>query len=202
MSVEFKSEYLKKYVSRLLNKDIVEENDLLQVNRLTINYNKLLADEKDKAMEDLKLFNNLKDCAVMFFHIIQKDISILSSIETLESITFDFCTFDCALSGNYNNIFLNACSKLNLKEMSADNLEILKIIEAKDSIDLKDISKYQNLKELHLLNCNILNCESVLELKSLEKLDLSGSNADNKLINALREKIEVIYQDKYHPTGL
>lgn len=200
MDNKMKSKYLNKYVCRIFNTDSISENDLQKVKRLVINFNDLSENEKDEAMEDLKSFDNLEDLSLTLFSITKEDIEILKTINTLKSITFDFCKFNCRLDGKFTNIVLNACTRIELNEI--ESLKELKIIEVSEEVDLKNILRYKDLEELYILNCNVLNICEVLKLEKLEKINISGSNIGQDDVALLSEKIKVIYEKEYHPTGL
>lgn len=202
MDNKIKSIYLNKYLCRLFNSDSIGEKDLYKVKRLVINSNELSENEKDEVMDDLKLFNNLKDISLTLFSIKQKDIDILKSINSLKSITFDFCKLNCSLDGEFTNIVFNNCSGIQLNEIVMENLKELKIIGLNEKLDLKNILKCKNLEELFLLNCDVLNICEVLKFEKLKKLNISGSNIEHDNIILLCEKIQVIYEKEYHPTGV
>ena len=202
MNIEFKSTAIHKYVCRILLKDNITKDDLDTVKRLVINFNALLNDEKSKVMADLKLFNNLEHLSLTLFSITQEDIDILKSIDTLKYITFDLCKINCTLDGHFTSLVLNSCSGIDSNEITMSSLKELKIIEAPGILDLRSILSCAKLKELDILNCNILNINDLLKFEALEKVNLSGSNVDDDSISILSEHMKIIYHKEYHPTGL
>ena len=201
--IKFKSNYLNKYDYKLIQSKTIKEEDIDQIKNLTINLiNEEIEKEKNIILDELKFFNNLENCSIVGTTITKQDIEALSVIPSLKYLSFDFCIFENSLIGNYEALYLNLCSGINIKNILVESLHTLYIVEAKEVLNLNEISKYSNLKELVLLNCELLNYEKILKLESLKTINLSGSNINENFINLLKENTKVIYEKIYRPTGL
>ena len=89
----------------------------------------------------------------------------------------------------YNKILIN---KLNIKKEDFENFKLLKAMNQKFDLDIKDIeNKELNLRFEYLGN-EILEYLKIMEFKELKELDLSGNNiSDIKILEKVKfEKLE------------
>lgn len=200
MSVDFKSNDIKKYISKILDKNIdeISEVDLNQIKDIKLSHINFLGKETDYTLEDLDKFKNLQACTIFKFNINNKDLEILKSLSNLKYIHFDFCVFD--LNGiTFNNIVENICftmcKNLKINQLKNINVKSLKIIGNRNNkieFDINEFNIMNNLGELFIHNYDIKNIEEILKkAPNIRKINLDGSIVDTKIIESLKEKIEI-----------
>lgn len=188
---------IKDYLMYKLSKEnaIFTKEDLLQIDELTINYN-------DKStLKILSLFPNIKSLTIRNFSLYNNDFNILLSLSNLNSLYFEFCSFEnpsLITSLSLKSLSLVSCNISDYSFIySLNDLEELCLINA--SIDLNMLSSFNNLSYLQLSYSNIFNSNISLNLSSLEKLYIAHTNIYNLsfLNNLTNMKVLSIDKNQY-----
>ena len=148
MSINIKSNELKKYISRILDKEIEElnEEDLKEIRDIKLNHINFCGNETDCMIEDLSLLNDLQECTLFKFNVTENDLKIFNSLSNLKYIHFDFCTFsldNITFDSQIKSICFTMCNGLNLNQLKNNNLNYLKIIcdrNTKVNLDITELN--------------------------------------------------------------
>ena len=207
MNIKFNSEQLNNYIGFKL--DILEneftEEQLNSLKELVIDY------EYDLELDILKYFNNLEILEIRNFNIDEQNLNIILSMNNLNNLSFQLCTFestnnmnklnlkelhlDCCKMNDYSFVF----DMSNLERLTLSGIENLNILNVNKLSNLKylnishtkcsnDILNLEHLEELYIDGSNIINLNFVLELPNLKVLSLSQEQYEGK--NELIEKIK------------
>ena len=167
---------------------------------LTLNKYKLNGKESDINLSELYLFKNLRTLTLINFSINKDFIKIINELKFLWAIQFSGCDIEDAVPINQSvsQLIFDYCK--NFKCELINNNKIIKIIGSE--IDLRQLNKIDNTKELYLQDCKIKNTEEILKYNRLELLNLDGSNVENdNILDKLDKRIRVYFKDEYHPVG-
>lgn len=184
----------------ILDKDEISEQDLNSIEHLTLNKYKLNGKESDINLSELYLFKNLRTLTLINFSINKDFIKIINELKFLWAIQFSGCDIEDAVPINQSvsQLIFDYCK--NFKCELINNNKIIKIIGSE--IDLRQLNKIDNTKELYLQDCKIKNTEEILKYNRLELLNLDGSNVENdNILDKLDKRIRVYFKDEYHPVG-
>lgn len=184
----------------ILDKDEISEQDLNNIEHLTLNKYKLSGKESDINLSELYLFKNLRTLTLINFSINKDFIKIINELKFLWAIQFSSCGFEevVPINQSVSQLIFDYCK--NFKCELINNNKIIKIIGSE--IDLKQLNKIDNTKELYLQDCKIKNTEEILKYNKLELLNLDGSNVENdNILDKLDKRIRVYFKDEYHPVG-
>ena len=187
-------------IKEILDKEEILEQDLDNIENLTLNKYKFNGKENDINLNELELFKNLKTLTLINFSINKDIIKIINEHNFLWAIQFSSCNLSEVMPINQrvSKLIFDYCQ--NFKPELINNNEIIKIIGSK--IDLKELNKLNNTKELYLQDCKIKNLEEILKYNKLELLNLGGSNVENDIVlNKLDKNIKVYFKEEYHPVG-
>ena len=166
-----------------LNYDIEEFNDIKELYKIE----ELVINSLDYSLEvapfyaaELSYFKNLKDCTFINFEITDEIIDNLNKT-SLNELSLDNCR--CIVNKNINLKRLQIeMSNVNLKNIKTQELIIVEC----GTIDINDIINNE-LKELKIFNCDILNSELLSNLEDC-KIEIMGCTLDNESVKKL-EKI-------------
>lgn len=195
-----KSRDLLNKLKEILDKDEILEEDLNNIEDLSLNRFKLSGIKNDINLSELKLFKNLKTLTLIKFAIDNKVIEIINEYGSLWAVQFTKCRFEEAIPINkeIDYLVLDYCEKIDPKLIN--NNETIKIIGAQ--IDLLQVNNLNNTELLYLQDCQIKNTERLLMYNNLKLLNLEGSSIENiNCLDKLNEKIEIYYRDEYNPGG-
>jgi len=184
----------------ILGKDDILEEDLNNIEELTINKYKLNGKETDIDLEELKFFKNLKTLTLIKFKIDLNIIEKINDNKHLWAIQFSKCDFQRVLPINQkiNYVVLDCCENVNLEFIN--NNETVKIIGTE--VDLIQLKQMENIETLYLQDCKIKNVIEILQCSKLKKLNLDGSKIDNKdILKKLNKNIAVSCKEVYHLVG-
>ena len=187
-------------IKEILDKEEISEKDLNSLEHLTLNKYKLNGKESDINLSELYLFKNLRTLTLINFSINKDFINIINEFKFLWAIQFSSCNFEdvVPINQSVSQLIFDYCK--NFKSELINNNKIIRIIGSK--IDLKQLNKLDNTKELYLQNCNVRNTEEILKYNKLELLNLDGSNVENdNILDKLDKRIRVYFKDEYHPVG-
>ena len=150
------SESIAEYIE--LNYDIEEFNDIKElekVEELVINNYNYSFDIAVFNPYELSYFRNLKKCTFMNFEITDEIIDNLNKIN-VEELTLDNCNCNITNTINVEKLYIEV-SSVTIKNINAKEITIL------DSGTINIGNLNNDLKELILLNCNIINCNHPFE---------------------------------------
>lgn len=184
----------------ILDKDEISEQDLNNIEHLTLNKYKLNGKESDINLSELYFFKNLRTLTLINFSINKDFIKIINEVKFLWAIQFSSCGFEdvVPINQSVSQLIFDYCK--NFKCELINNNKIIKIIGSE--VDLKQLNKIDNTKELYLQDCKIKNTEEILKYNRLELLNLDGSNVENdNILDKLDKRIRVYFKDEYHPVG-
>ena len=157
-----------------LNYDIEEFediNELEKVEELVINGLNSSLETASFYPNELSYFKKLKRCTFMNCEITDEIINNIN----LKELILDNCTCNTNTVLDIEDIYIEL-SDINLKKVKPQRLTILE----DKRIDISDIIN-NNLKELTLLNCNIINSKLLKELKDC-KIELVGCTLDDESV--------------------
>lgn len=179
----------------ILNKDNILEEDLKEVEDITLNKKLLNGKENDIDLTELELLPNLKTLTIINFYIDKKIVDIINKKELLWAVQFTKCKFQAAeqINNDIKYLIVEQCE--NFDSRLINNNEIIRIIG--ENIDL-NLLKSNETRQLYLQECNIKNSEKILEYKNLKYLNLDGSKMDKDIIEKIKEDIQISYKDKYY----
>ncbi len=197
--MEIQSENIKKYLRNnldLKDEENIELSDILKIEELNLNRLNYELKEAKFIPEELGYFKGLRKCSLNGF-LINDDIKKnISKLEKLEKLTLNHCIINGyeKIANKLKNIYLNY-----------SNFEFVNILESKESlekmtlknvidVDIENISKFDNIIELELLNCEVKKFEFVKNLRNLKKLIIIGCNLEEEDI---RKKINSDIQLKF-----
>lgn len=185
MEVEIKNEYLKKLIGYELNRyenPRIDQEDLKRVKNIAINRYDLLGKETNIELSDLSFLTGLESCIISNYRITEKDMARLNDLTNLETIQFSYCDFSnivTKLSLNLNHVILEVCKNVRLDIFSENRmLEKLSIIG--DYVDIREVEKFSQMKELYLQRCEITNMDRIANLKQLQYINLEKSTMDDE----------------------
>lgn len=137
-----------------------------------VNKSFLNQDLKIDLLEIYKL-KNLKKLSIKFFTINDEIIKALNKLENLEILEIYMCKFETQekLNGNIKNICFYNAENLNLDILEIDNLEVIRI-ENSGLVDLYKLAKFEAIKRLEIVKCQIISIPKLNLLKSLKELYL------------------------------
>lgn len=137
-----------------------------------VNKSFLNQDLKIDLLEIYKL-KNLKKLSIKFFTINDEIIKALNKLENLEILEIYMCKFETQekLNGNIKNICFYNAENLNLDILEIDNLEVIRI-ENSGLVDLYKLAKFEAIKRLEIVKCQIISVPKLNLLKSLKELYL------------------------------
>lgn len=203
MNFDFKSTEFKKYLSRVLNKEVenITLEDITQIEELKLSKINFMRKETDYTLLDLECFYNLEKITLFKFVITKSDFEILNKLPKLKYIHFDFCDFEnqnLELNSNITKICFSTCKNFGVNLLNTKNLESLKVIGDKDSkieIDINQIIEMSYLEELFFNNFIIKNISEILiKFPSLKMLNIDGSIVNVNDISQIEEKIKISYE--------
>ena len=187
-------------IKEILDKEEILEQDLNNIENLTLNKYKLNGKESDINLSELYFFKNLRTLTLINFSINKDFIMIINELKFLWAIQFSSCNFEdvVPINESVSQLIFDYCK--NFKCELINNNKIIRIIGSE--IDLKQLNKIDNTKELYLQDCKVKNTEVILKYNKLELLNLDGSNVENDIIlNKLDKRIKIYFKDEYHPVG-
>lgn len=211
-----RSKELQKMVS------IMKQN-INEIKRLDLNQLSITGKKNDIDLQELVEFNNLETLGLKNFDINKNNISNICNVKNLILIN---CVINIPhkINSNIEYLRLVRCNNIEHNILN-ENIEILEL-ENIESLDIDELIKYSNLKELKIDSCkNIANLNKISELISLEslsineieidginidkminlkKLNLDGSKMKNKeiFIEYVKQKnIEISFANKNLPIG-
>lgn len=193
MEIEIQNEQLKKLIGYELNRYgnlVIDREDLKKVKNITINRYDLLGQETNIEISDLSFLTNLESCIISNYQITEKDIASLNTLTNLKTIQFSYCDFKnitTKVKLNLNYIILEICKNVNLDIFSENRMiENLRIIH--DNIDIREIEKFNQIRNLYLQKCQIINIDRITNLKQLQYVNLEKCTMDNeKILQILRQ---------------
>ena len=189
--MEIQSENIKKYLINnldLKDEGNIELSDILKIEELNLNRLNYKLKEAKFIPEELGYFKELRKCSLNEF-LINDDIKKnISKLEKLEKLTLNHCIIT-----GYDKI----TNKLKQIYLNYSNFEFVNILECKESlekmtlknvinVDIENISKFANITELELLNCEVKKFEFITNLTNLKKLKIIGCNLEK---DDIKEKI-------------
>lgn len=189
--MEIQSENIKKYLKNnldLKDEKNIELSDILKIEELNLNRLNYKLKEAKFIPEELGYFKELRKCSLNEF-LINDDIKKnISKLEKLEKLTLNHCIIT-----GYDKIK----NKLKQIYLNYSNFEFVNILECKESlekmtlknvinVDIENISKFANITELELLNCEVKKFEFITNLTNLKKLKIIGCNLEK---DDIKEKI-------------
>ena len=81
---------------------------------------------------------------------------------------------------------------------NCDTIKEIKVV-ADEKVDLNVFKNFKNLEKLEIYNSNIINSESIMDLKALKEIWLDGSVVDTPNFKKdLFPKIDFYYKPEYH----
>lgn len=208
---------------------IVEnKTNIDDINELSLVNKSFLGEELNINLEELYKFKGLKKLSIKFFTINDEIIKALNKLEKLEILEMYTCKFQTIekLNGNIKNIYFFNAENLNLDILETKRVEIIRI-ENSGLVDLYKFSKFEGLKTLEIVKCQLISFPKLnllksleelylqeidlqfdLEIKSLENLkfiSLNGSKVDKKeeyiqKIKAQNDNIKVEFKNDNRPT--
>lgn len=195
--INLKTVEIDKYIHEQLIKpysDKLTEQDLIKINKIILNKYNIKGEEIEYHYSDLKLLSNLERCSLEIIDINDDLIENLNTLKHIKTIEFSHNKIKTAktISCNLYKIVLNFVTEnvLNLIE-NCESVETIEIIES-DGIDINDLIKFKNIKNLYLYNCRISNSGMLKSLYNLETLKLDGSKLDDEnILNELSNSIKI-----------
>ena len=207
MNEKILSSTLKEYLSLIIGKDIesINTNDLNGIKTLALKKRNFNAEETDCNISDLIELKNLTSCTLCDFDIDNDAIENINKIEKLDFIHFDFCnvtTENMELNLNIEDACFNMCNGLTFKKMQNTKLITIELIGSEEEmpeIDISELVKADNLKELSIHNYTIKNVDKIIEIApELESLNIDGSIVDKEKLENIKDKIEVSHKEKFY----
>lgn len=168
------SESIADYID--INYDIEEFNDiseLSKVEELVINSYNYSLDIAPFYPNELCYFNNLKECTFMNFEINDEIINNLNNIN-LRELSLDNCKCSINSRLKVDRLFVEG-SSINLKNIDVKGLIVLE----SGTVNISDLNN--NMNELTLLNCDIVNCNLLRNFSNC-KIKLVGCKLDDESI--------------------
>ena len=161
-----------------LNYDIEEFNDISELDKveeLAINSYNYSLDIASFYPNELSYFKNLRECTFMNFEITDEIVDNLNKIN-LKVLSLDNCR--CIINNrlSVDRLFVEV-SNVNFKNICVKELTVLE----SGTIDISDLN---DLSELILLNCNIVNSSLLKNFKDC-KIELVGCTLDDDSVKEL-----------------
>lgn len=161
-----------------LNYDIEEFNDISELDKveeLAINSYNYSLDIASFYPNELSYFKNLRECTFMNFEITDEIVDNLNKIN-LKVLSLDNCR--CIINNrlSVDRLFVEV-SNVNFKNICVKELTVLE----SGTIDISDLN---DLSELTLLNCNIVNSSLLKNFKDC-KIELVGCTLDDDSVKEL-----------------
>ena len=184
-------------------------DDLSKIKDISLKKINLLKQETDLDISDLKLFENLSECSLYKFSIVEKDIMNLKNMKNLEYIYFDFCDFNVdklEFSNSVFKVYFNMCQNLELDKFECANLNKIKIIGDKNNKLDFDLSLLKNVKNLEILDVHNYKLKNILKLlkeaPNLKEMNLDGCLIDEFLeIDMIKSIIKISNEKDFRLTG-
>ena len=194
------SENIKRYIMNNTNFDLnqeIEQAELYKIKELNINKLNYKMEEAVFIPEELKYFKGIEKIEFSGFDINDKLIANLNELENLRKISFDHCNYNCSkkLTVKLSEIYMNH-SNINLLYICKNMDQIEKILLNNiNEIDMKILIGCKNLKELIILNSDIVNSNELAGYRSVNNVQIIGGNIDDcKIIDKLKETINISYK--------
>lgn len=155
---------------RMITEDKV---NIEEINELSLVNKNFLGEELNIDLEEIYKLKSLKKLSIKFFTINDKIIEALNTLENLEILEIYMCRFETTetLKGNIKNIYIYNAENFNLDILETNLLEIIRI-ENSGLVDLYKFAKFESLKRLEIVKCQIISFPRLNLLKSLEELYL------------------------------
>lgn len=162
-----KNEELKNLIQFKLDKTFFEENDLIQIEDITLDGRKINGDINIVHFNELDYFPNLKKIELKNLDISEQ---YTQKLEDIEEIAFKNCKVE-------------SLEKIkNIKKISINNSTIL---------NPNQIEKLENLIELEIINVKMEDFEFIRNLKNLQVLKIK--NVRGFLLNKIKFSLPIKY---------
>lgn len=184
-----------KQLSRIITLRMCVENKtkLSEIQEISIVNRNFLNQDLNISLIEISKLEGIKKLSLKYFSITDEVIDSINSLENLETLEILNCNINSAqkIRNSIKNLFINNVKNLNISLFETKNIETLRI-ERVGLIDLYDISRYQNIERLELVNCQIISFPKLPLLKNLEKLYLNEIDLQFRLDVKGMEKLNFI----------
>ena len=209
IEIELRSNELREDVYLKLNKDRntpLYDEDLGNIKSVSLNGLDFLDEPTDVTIYDLVFFRNLESCVIINKEISDKELEVLNSVTSLQSLQISNCVLpkNKQITLNLNYMTLDKCSDVDIHMLSdMKSLRQLRIVNCNNVI-LDGISNLENLTDLYLQNLNMDNINEITKLKKLEYLNLNGTKVKsiinikhNNKLNIVHEESNFLYDEEW-----
>lgn len=163
--------------SKVLQKMVsIRKQNADEIRRLDLNQLSVTGKKNDIDLQELVEFHNLETLGLRNFEINEKDVLNICNVKNLILIN---CAINVHQKINSNIKYLRMIRCDNVEHnILNEKLEMLEL-EDIDTLDIDELIKYSNLKELKIDRCkNIANLNNLSKLVSLERLSINEAEMD------------------------
>lgn len=163
--------------SKVLQKMVsITKQNADEIRRLDLNQLSVTGKKNDIDLQELVEFHNLETLGLRNFEINEKDVLNICNVKNLILIN---CVINVHQKINSNIKYLRMIRCDNVEHnILNEKLEMLEL-EDIDTLDIDELIKYSNLKELKIDCCkNIANLNNLSKLVSLERLSINEAEMD------------------------
>ncbi len=163
--------------SKVLQKMVsITKQNADEIRRLDLNQLSVTGKKNDIDLQELVEFHNLETLGLRNFEINEKDVLNICNVKNLILIN---CAINVHQKINSNIKYLRMIRCDNVEHnILNEKLEMLEL-EDIDTLDIDELIKYSNLKELKIDRCkNIANLNNLSKLVSLERLSINEAEMD------------------------
>lgn len=163
--------------SKVLQKMVsITKQNADEIRRLDLNQLSVTGKKNDIDLQELVEFHNLETLGLRNFEINEKDVLNICNVKNLILIN---CAINVHQKINSNIKYLRMIRCDNVEHnILNEKLEMLEL-EDIDTLDIDELIKYSNLKELKIDRCkSIANLNNLSKLVSLERLSINEVEMD------------------------
>lgn len=181
--------------------EIIEE-ELKKVKSISINQNNEYLNGTRIEAKDFEYLKYVESLSLNLFEITDEFIQQINLFENITHLSLNHCIMktDNKIINHLNSIIVTYTQNFKLN-LLGDTLspEMIQLINL-ETIDLKDLRAYKNLKYIYIYNTQIENLEFLNSFEQLKEVYLDGSNISKEILEQLRNKnIKVHYKEEYLP---
>lgn len=204
MNINLNSEIIKKSIYNKLKKDeksALTIDELDSIKSITLNNSDKNGEQISYDFLDFQYLKNIKELALNGFLINNEIIKLLNSLNNLDTLILNHCSFETndMVFSNIENLIITYSHLLDLSIFrSLDKIKTLQFINIHE-IDIKDIKFAKNIESLSIHNSNIKNCSELKDFINLKQLKIDGSLVDDPdFIDLLSKDIKFSCKKRYY----
>lgn len=186
-------------VGKFCNEEL-EESDIQIVEELSLSNKSLSGKLKNMSLNELQKFQNIKSLVLQHFVLDDSIIKVLNSLTNLHILQLASCEYKAntkLTNSSLQNIIIYCCKIHDYSKINAS--EIFQIV-GEESLSLNELAGKENIKRMSLMDCNVKKFRTIDEFIELQKLDLEGTQVDDKTkLEELKRRISVSEKQEYLP---